>query len=128
MMLTSHVIGEAGLKYYDLQFVNGEVDRLVQTGLIHGANYLTAQNYTIRISGEEINKVRNWISNFQEFLRVQSNLEYRQIVATGSEIGRLREIWRIFNSNDHLRNLSLRVKRATGRRHNTLTPALSYKT
>jgi uncharacterized protein (UPF0305 family) len=33
---TSHVIEKAGLAYYDPQFVNGEIARLVQTGLIHG--------------------------------------------------------------------------------------------
>jgi hypothetical protein len=100
---TSEVIKESGLSYFDAQFVNGEITRLVQTGLVHGVNYLTAPNYTIRISGEGINKIRKWISNFQEFLKVQSNSDYRQIKATGSEIGKLRELWRVFNSNDHLR-------------------------
>jgi hypothetical protein len=100
---TYHVIKEAGLTYYDSQFVNGEIARLVQTGLVHGANYLTAQNYTVRISGKGINKIRRWISNFQEFLNVQSNSDYRQIKATGSEIGKVREMWRIFNSNSQLR-------------------------
>jgi hypothetical protein len=100
---TSYIRKEAGLAHYDSQFVNGEISRLVQTRLVHGASYLTAQNYTIRISGEGINKARKWISNFQEFLKVQSNSDYRQIKATGSDIGKLREIWRVFKSNDHLR-------------------------
>jgi Putative DNA-binding domain len=100
---THHVIKETGLTNYDTQFVKGEIALLVQTGLVHGVNYLAAQNYTIRISGEGINKTRRWISKFQEFLKVQSNSDYRQIKATGSEIGKVREMWRIFNSNDYLR-------------------------
>jgi hypothetical protein len=100
---SSHVIEEAGLAYFDSRFVDGEIARLVQTDLVHGVNYLTAPNYTIRISGKGINTTRKWIANFQEFLKVHSNSDYRQISAVGSEISKLRETWRIFNSNDHLR-------------------------
>jgi len=36
-------------------------------------------------------------------IKAHSNSDYRQIEATGSQMGKLKEMWRIFNSNDHLR-------------------------
>ncbi|HJR47817.1 MAG TPA: hypothetical protein VJ799_06645, partial [Nitrososphaeraceae archaeon] len=89
---TPSVIKEAGLAHNNARFVNGQIAHLVQTGLVHGDDYLTAKNYTIRISGNGINTARKWITNFQEFLKTQSNSDYRQLEAIGSEIGKLREI------------------------------------
>ena len=101
--LTSDVIKEADLSHRDILFVNGEIAHMVQTGLVQGANYLTAPNYTLRISGKGINEVKKWIMKFHTLLQVESGPDYKQINAIESERAKLAEIWRIFNSNNHLR-------------------------
>ena len=101
--LTSDVIKEADLSHHDIPFVKGEIAHLVQTGLVQGANYLTAPNYTLSISGMGINEVKKWIMKFNTFLQVESGTDYKQISAIESETAKLGEIWRIFNSNNYLR-------------------------
>lgn len=114
---TKHLIKQSGLTYFDRQIVLGEVFYLHDSGMIKEKDPLESFGpstfsflrgnlpIAIIITSKGIDEIGKSIDELLEYLKENSESDFKQIDTVPDIRVKLHEIWRVLNQNNQLRKL-----------------------